>query len=92
MVAVNSLREQLVDEIRQIPDAKLPEVLDVIHYFRVGVESTEQNKSQKANKNEEDELLEKIRRCIRQPNKAALGDFHLNLEGYRFDRDEANER
>lgn len=92
MAAVNSLRERLVEEIRQIPDAKLPEVLDVIHYFRVGVESTEQDKPKKANKNEEDELLEKIRQCIRKPNKAALGDFHLNLEGYSFDRNEANER
>ena len=37
-------------------------------------------------------MIDKIRKCIRKPNKAALGDFHLNLEGYRFDRDEANER
>ena len=59
MAAVNSLREQLVDEIRQIPDDKLPEVLDVIHYFRVGVESSEQDKSKNINKNEEDELLDK---------------------------------
>lgn len=88
MAAVDHLREQLAEEIRQIPDAKLPEVLDVIHYFRVGVESTGQHENQ----NGKSELLKKIRQCIRKPNKAALGDFSLNLEGYKFDRDEANER
>lgn len=42
--------------------------------------------------NDRSELLKKIRQCIRKPNKAPLGDFSLSLEGYKFDRDEANER
>lgn len=31
------LQEQLIDEIRQIPDEKLAEVYDLIHYFRLGL-------------------------------------------------------
>jgi uncharacterized protein YehS (DUF1456 family) len=92
MTAVNHLREQLAEEIRQIPDTKLSEVLDVIHYFRVGVESTRQREHPNKSHNDRSELLKKIRQCIRKPNKAPLGDFSLSLDGYKFDRDEANER
>ena len=31
------LKEQLIAEINQIPDNKIPEILDVIHYFRLGL-------------------------------------------------------
>jgi hypothetical protein len=62
MLAVNPLRERLVEEIRQIPDTKLAEV------------------------------LEDLQCCIRQPNPAPLGAFSLDLNGFRFDREEANER
>lgn len=93
MLATNNLREKLAEEIRQIPDAKLPEVLGVIHYFRVGVESSaEQSKDTPVSGRDSSAFLEKIRKCIRQPNEAPLGDFSLNLKGFRFDREEANER
>ena len=32
------LREKLNDEIREIPDARLQEIYDVIHFFRLGLE------------------------------------------------------
>jgi hypothetical protein len=31
------LQEQIFEEIKQIPDEKLPEIYDLIHYFRVGL-------------------------------------------------------
>ncbi len=31
------IQEQIIDEIRQIPDEKLAEVYDLIHYFRLGL-------------------------------------------------------
>jgi hypothetical protein len=31
------IQEQIIDEIRQIPDEKLVEVYDLIHYFRLGL-------------------------------------------------------
>ena len=31
------LQEQLIEEIKQIPNEKLTEVYDLIHYFRLGL-------------------------------------------------------
>lgn len=31
------LQEQLIEEIKQIPNEKLSEVYDLIHYFRLGL-------------------------------------------------------
>jgi len=31
------LQEQIMDEIKQIPNHKLAEIYDLIHYFRVGL-------------------------------------------------------
>jgi hypothetical protein len=37
------LHEQIIEEIKQIPDDKLVEIYDLIHYFRLGV--TQEKKS-----------------------------------------------
>ena len=34
------IRQQLVNEIERIPDDRLNEVFDVLHYFRLGLESS----------------------------------------------------
>jgi hypothetical protein len=31
------LQEQLIEEIKQIPNEKLAEIYDLIHYFRLGL-------------------------------------------------------
>lgn len=90
MLAVNPLRERLVEEISQIPDTKLAEVLDFIHYFRLGLQASQRLTNQQPT--QPDDLLEDLKRYIRQPNPAPLGNFSLDLSGYRFDREEANER
>ena len=36
---MNALREQLITEIQRIPDSRLQEVFDVIHFFRLGLDS-----------------------------------------------------
>lgn len=93
MLAVNPLRERLVEEIRQIPDTKLAEVLDFIHYFRLGLQVSQRVASESLTQSaQNDDVLEELKRCIRQPNSAPLGNFSLDLSGYRFDREEANER
>ena len=38
------LREKLNDEIREIPDSRLQEIYDVIHFFRLGLEIDVPNK------------------------------------------------
>ena len=41
------IQEQIVEEIKQIPNDKLEEIYDLIHYFRLGV--TQEKKSQRIN-------------------------------------------
>ena len=39
------LQEQIIEEIKQIPNDKLIEIYDLIHYFRLGL--TQEKQSQK---------------------------------------------
>ncbi len=39
------LQEQIIEEIKQIPNDKLVEIYDLVHYFRLGV--TQEKQSQK---------------------------------------------
>ena len=32
------LQQQIIDEIKQVPNDKLAEIYDLIHYFRIGLE------------------------------------------------------
>jgi len=34
---MQTLQIQLIEEIEQIPEEKLPEIYDLIHYFRLGL-------------------------------------------------------
>ncbi len=38
------LQEQLIEEIKQIPNEKLAEIYDLIHYFRLGLAQENQQK------------------------------------------------
>lgn len=35
---VSSIREQVVEEVNQIPEEKLAQILDLIHHFRLGLQ------------------------------------------------------
>lgn len=39
------LQEQLIEEIKQIPNEKLAEIYDLIHYFRLGLRQERQTES-----------------------------------------------
>ena len=41
---MNALREQLITEIQRIPDSRLQEIFDVIHFFRLGLDSVQSDK------------------------------------------------
>jgi hypothetical protein len=41
---MNALREQLMAEIQRIPDNRLREIFDVIHFFRLGLDSAQMDK------------------------------------------------
>lgn len=94
MITTNPIREQLGQELHQIPDGKLAEILDLVHYFRLGIQMEQRSgvATEPLPAIPDDQLLDELRACIRKPNPAPLGKFRLNLEGYRFNRDEANER
>ena len=34
----STIREKVVEEVNQIPEEKLPQILDLIHHFRVGLQ------------------------------------------------------
>ncbi len=94
MVTANAIREQLKQELHQIPDGKLAEILDLVHYFRIGIQMEQRGgvNIEPLSATTDAQLLDELRAFIRRPNPAPLGEFRLNLEGYRFDREEANER
>jgi len=41
---MDTLREQLITEIQRLPDSRLQEVYDVIHFFRLGLNSVKPDK------------------------------------------------
>lgn len=43
---MSALREQLITEIQRIPDNRLREIFDVIHFFRLGLDSAQTNKQE----------------------------------------------
>jgi len=94
MITANPIREQLKQELQQIPDGKLAEILDLVHYFRVGIQMEQRGgvNIEPLPATTDEQFLDELRAFIRMPNPAPLGEFRLNLNGYRFDREEANER
>ena len=34
----STIREKVVEEVNQIPEEKLPQILDLIHHFRIGLQ------------------------------------------------------
>ncbi len=41
--------DKVVEEVKLIPTEKLPEILDIIHYFRVGVQASNAKKNRTKN-------------------------------------------
>ena len=37
------IKEKVINEINLIPESKLPEILDFIHYFRIGLEKSKES-------------------------------------------------
>ncbi len=91
----NLIRAQLSRELQQIPDGKLAEILHLLHDFRLGLETEQRgfaSSNESQTETEDQSLLNELRAVIRKPNPAPLSEFRLNLEGYRFNREEANAR
>lgn len=92
MLAVSVLRERLIEEISQIPDTKLAELFNFIHYFRVGLQASQPMDELSTPVEQQDALLEQLKLLICKPNLAPVGVFSLDMSQYHFDREEANER
>ena len=41
--------ERVLEEIKLIPTEKLPEILDIVHYFRIGLQFSSANSNRTAN-------------------------------------------
>lgn len=42
----SKIREMVMEEIRGIPEEKLPQIFDIIHHFRIGLEVAKSRESQ----------------------------------------------
>ncbi len=67
------MQQQIIDEIKHIPDNKLAEVYDFIHYFRLGL----QHEKQQPNEAEKNYPLRGTKINYQQPTEpVAIDDWN----------------
>ena len=45
-MGITTIREKVVEEVNQIPEEKLPYILDLIHHFRIGLQLSRKRSAQ----------------------------------------------
>lgn len=78
------LKQRLDETVAQLTEQRQAEVLDFAEFLRARDQTVAQNRM--------DEGSALMRRIIKAPPKARLSALQLDLTGYKFNRDEANER
>jgi hypothetical protein len=81
------LKQQIDEKLEHLSETHIAEVLDFVQFL----ESKERQRPplQQASI---DEALAQLRQIVKTPAKGRLGALQLDLTGYTFNRDEANER
>jgi hypothetical protein len=64
------IQDDIINELQHIPEAKLIELYDLIHYFRLGLNS----EAAKQSAQENDFAIDKIQ-CLNALEKIKQGDF-----------------
>lgn len=64
------IQDDIINELKYIPEAKLIELFDIIHYFRIGITSEIEKKSSQINEFEIDKTI-----CLNTLQKIKKGDF-----------------
>ncbi|MBK7000197.1 MAG: DUF2281 domain-containing protein [Rhodoferax sp.] len=82
---MNTQLKQRIDEtVAQLTEQRQAEVLDFAEFLRARDQAAAQRKM--------DEGVALMREIIQSPPKARLSALKLDLTGFKFNRDEANER
>ncbi len=81
------LKQQIDERLEHLSETHIAEVIDFVQFL----ESKERQRPplQQASI---DEALAQLRQIVKTPAKGRLGALQLDLTGYTFNRDEANER
>ena len=80
------LKQQIDEKLEHLSETHIAEVLDFVKFL----ESKERPPPQQ--QASIDEALAQLRQIVKTPAKGRLGALQLDLTGYTFNRDEANER
>lgn len=84
---MNTLLKQRIDEkLEHLSEQRVAEVLDFVEFL----EGREQPAP--SQQTDMDEALAQLRQIVKTPPSGRLSALRLDMTGYKFDRDEANER
>lgn len=64
------IKDDIMNELQHIPEAKLRELYDIIHYFRLGIRQETEKQIAEADDFKIDESL-----CLKTLKKIKQGDF-----------------
>lgn len=80
------LKQRIDEKLEHLSEQHVAEVLDFVEFL----ENRERAASPQPT--DMDEALTWLRQIVKTPPSGRLGALRLDLTGYKFDRDEANER
>ena len=80
------LKQRIDEKLERLSEQRVAEVLDFVEFL----ESREQPAPPQLADMEE--ALTRLRQIVKTPPNRRLSALRLDLTGYKFDRDEANER
>lgn len=80
------LKQQIDEKLEHLSETHIAEVLDFVQFL----ESKEQQTT--LPQADMDEALTRLRQIVKTPAKGRLSPPYLDTTGFKFDREEANER
>jgi hypothetical protein len=81
------LKQQIDEKLEHLSETHIAEVLDFVQFLE-----SKERQSPPLQQASIDEALAQLRQIVKTPAKGRLGALQLDLTGYTFNRDEANER
>jgi hypothetical protein len=83
------LKQQIDEKLERLSETHIAEVLDFVQFLESKERQSPPPPPQQASL---DEALTQLRQIVKTPAKSRLGALQLDLTGYTFNRDDANER
>jgi hypothetical protein len=83
------LKQQIDETLEHLSETHIAEVLDFVQFLESKERQRPPHPPQQASL---DEALAQLRQIVKTPAKGRLGPPYLDTTGFKFDREEANER